>query len=336
MSIRVGINGFGRIGQGILRAWLKAKGAGSIDIVMINDLVDHASFATFLKYDSVHGVLNEEVTVEDDVLRVGKKGLHLSACPHPAEIPWKKHNVDVVFECTGRFTDGDKAREHMKQGVKKVIISAPAKGNVDGTFVMGVNDHSYDPKKHHVISNASCTTNCLAPVTKVLHENYQIINGFMTTIHSYTNDQRILDSFHSDLRRARAGALSQIPTTTGAARAIGLVIPELKGKFDGFAMRVPTPNVSVVDLVVNIEKSTTKEAVNAAIQSAAEGTLKGILSYTEEPLVSIDFNGRPESSIADLLMTNVIGGKLVKVLSWYDNETGFSNRMLDLAKKIVS
>ncbi|NPV53986.1 MAG: ArsJ-associated glyceraldehyde-3-phosphate dehydrogenase [Firmicutes bacterium] len=332
MSVRVGINGFGRIGRIVFRAAMKNP---NIDIVAANDLADARTNAHLLKYDSVHGTLDAQVEAQDDSIVVNGKSVKILAEKDPASLPWKDLGVDIVIESTGIFTDATKAAAHLKAGAKKVVITAPAK-NEDATFVMGVNEKTYDPAKHHVVSNASCTTNCLAPVAKVLHEKFVIKKGLMTTVHSYTNDQRILDLVHKDLRRARAGAMSIIPTTTGAAKAVGLVLPELKGKLNGFAMRVPTPNVSVVDLVAETEKSTSVEEVNAALKAAAEGELKGILGYTEEPLVSKDFNDDPRSSIVDALSTMVIEGNLVKVISWYDNEWGYSNRVVDLVVYIAS
>ncbi len=326
MATRIGINGFGRIGRCILRAGWKNP---DLEFVGINDLTDAATLAHLLKYDSVHGTLNAKVKALDDAIVVGNKKIRVLSERDPAELPWKKLGADVVFECTGLFRDKAKAEAHRKAGAKKVIISAPAKGE-DLTVVMGVNDDKYNPKKHHILSNASCTTNCLAPVAKVLNDTFGIEKGLMTTIHSYTNDQRILDLPHKDLRRARAAAESMIPTTTGAAKAVGLVLPELQGKLDGMSIRVPTPNVSVVDLVAVLKKGTTVEKVNQALKKAASGKMKGILSFCEEPLVSIDFNGNNHSSIVDASLTTVMDGNMVKVISWYDNETGFSHRMLDL------
>lgn len=334
MSVKVGINGLGRIGKGIISAWIDRKFEG-IEIVMINDVTDPSSYAHLLKYDSVHGRIGADVKTEGNTLTIGgSRKIRLTAQPNPAEIPWDEAGVDVVLECSGRFTDRDKAELHRKRGVKKVIISAPAKGP-DLTIVLGVNDKNYDPKKHHILSNASCTTNCLAPTAKVLHESFGIERGFMTTIHSYTNDQQLLDRYHKDLRRARAGALSMIPTSTGAAKSIGVVMPELAGRMDGMSIRVPTPNVSVVDLVCSITKKATRDEINAAYRKAAEGSLKGILACSDQPLVSIDFNGTPESATIDTLVTSTIEDRLVKVLAWYDNETGFSNRMLDLTALVA-
>jgi glyceraldehyde 3-phosphate dehydrogenase len=331
MGVKIGINGFGRIGRVIVRA---AQRIGAdMDFVAINDLTDAQTLAHLLKYDSVHGIFPGEVQAKGESLLVNGKGIKVTAIKDPAQLPWKELGVDVVMECTGLFRDKDKAAKHLEAGAKKVIISAPAKGP-DITIVMGVNHKAYDPNKHHIISNASCTTNCLAPVAKVLLDNFGIKRGLMTTIHAYTNDQSLLDFPHKDLRRARAAALSMIPTTTGAAAAVALVLPQLKGKLDGLAIRVPTPNVSIVDLVVEVEKETAVDSVNAALKKASQGELKGILGYTEEPLVSIDFNGNTLSSIVDASTTTVIEGRMVKVLSWYDNEMGYSARMVDLAKFI--
>lgn len=330
MSIRVGINGLGRIGKGILSAWIERNFAG-LEIVMANDMMSPAEIVPLLKYDSVHGRLPVSVEAAGDSLSLGSsRKILFTASTNPAEIPWDKAGVQVVLECTGLFTDAAKARAHLRGGVKKVVISAPAK-DPDATVVMGVNDKAYDPARHHVLSNASCTTNCLAPVAMVLQQTFGIDHGLMTTIHSYTNDQNILDKFHKDARRARAGALSMIPTTTGAAKAIGVVLPELAGKLDGLAMRVPTPNVSIVDLVAEVKRKTTADEVKEAYRKAAAGPLKGILSCTEDPVVSADFNGCRDSAIVDLPLTTVVEGRLVKVMAWYDNETGFSHRMLDLA-----
>lgn len=332
MSTKVGINGFGRIGRNVFRA---ALGNPSVEIVAVNDLTDAATLGHLLKYDSVHGTLDAEVRVEGDQIIVNGKAIKVLAERDPANLPWGNLGVDVVVESTGRFTDGEKAAAHIKAGAKKVIISAPAKGE-DITIVLGVNEKNYDSAKHHVISNASCTTNCLAPFAKVLHETFGIKHGLMTTVHSYTNDQQILDLPHKDLRRARAAGMSIIPTTTGAAKAVALVLPELKGKLNGFAMRVPTPNVSIVDLAVELEKPASAEEINAALKAAAEGELKGVLAYTEEPLVSRDFNGNPHSSIVDGLSTMVIDQSMAKVVSWYDNEWGYSNRVVDLIAYIAS
>lgn len=331
MTTKVGINGFGRIGRNVFRAALTNP---SVEIVAVNDLTDAPTLAHLLKYDSVHGTLNAEVRAEGDQLIVNGKVIKVLAERDPANLPWLALGVEVVVESTGRFTDGDKAAAHIKAGAKKVIISAPAKGE-DITIVLGVNEKKYDPAKHHILSNASCTTNCLAPFAKVLHENFGIKHGLMTTVHSYTNDQQILDLPHKDLRRARAAGLSIIPTTTGAAKAVALVLPELKGKLNGFAMRVPTPNVSIVDLTAELEKTVTAEEINKVLKAAAEGELKGIMAYTEEPLVSRDFNGNPNSSIIDGLSTMVVEGTMAKVVSWYDNEWGYSSRVVDLITYIA-
>lgn len=326
MSIKVGINGFGRIGRNVVRAGLHNP---NIEFVAANDLTDTATLAHLLKYDSTLGQLPEEVKAESDAIIVGGRKIKVFATKDPGEIDWPSVGADVVVESTGRFTEAKDAAKHMRGSVKKVIISAPAKGE-DITIVLGVNDGSYDKAKHHIVSNASCTTNCLAPVAKVLHETFGIEKGSMTTIHSYTNDQNVLDFPHKDLRRARAAALNMIPTTTGAAKAISLVIPELKGKLDGYSMRVPTPDVSAVDLVVVTTKNTTDAEVNAALKAAADGPLKGILAYTADPVVSTDMLRNPNSSIVDSLMTKVLAGNLVKVLAWYDNEWGYSMRVVDL------
>ncbi|GAM11068.1 glyceraldehyde-3-phosphate dehydrogenase [Geobacter sp. OR-1] len=330
--MRIAINGFGRIGRMVFRAALKEK---SIEVVAINDLTDAKTLAHLLKYDSVHGTFAAKVEVKDDAIVVNGKAIKIYKEKDPAALPWKKEKVDVVLESTGLFTDRAKAELHLKAGAKKVVISAPAT-NEDITIVMGVNSDLYDPKKHNIISNASCTTNCLAPVAKVLHDSFGIEKGLVTTVHSYTNDQNILDLPHKDLRRARAAAMSMIPTKTGAAKAIALVMPDLKGKMDGMAIRVPTPNVSVVDLVVTLKKKTDADKVNAALKKAAKGALKGVLGFEEEELVSIDYNGNPLSSIVDAGSTKVIGDNMVKVLSWYDNECGFSQRVVDLLKLIDS
>ncbi len=326
-KIRVGINGFGRIGRNVFRACLDEPG---LEFVAVNDITDAKTLAHLLKYDSVHGVLEQDVRADKEGLTVGGAKVRVTAERDPAKLPWKQLGVDLVLECSGLFTDRDKAAKHLEAGAKKVIISAPAKG-ADITICKGVNDGAYDAAKHAVISNASCTTNCLAPIAKVLHESFGIRRGLMTTIHSYTNDQRILDLPHEDLRRARAAALSMIPSSTGAARAIGLVLPALNGKLDGMAVRVPTPNVSLVDLTCELEKPATEEGINAAMKAAAAGPLKGILHYCDQPLVSSDFNGTPYSSILDSQLTRVMDKTLCKVLSWYDNEWGFSNRMRDVA-----
>jgi glyceraldehyde 3-phosphate dehydrogenase len=328
MALRVAINGFGRIGRMVFRSALKEQG---IEIVAINDLTDAKTLAHLLKYDSVHGRFDGTVEAKENTIVVNGKTITIYAIKNPAELPWADLKVDLVLESTGFFTARDKAALHLQAGAKKVIISAPAT-DPDLTVVVGVNDAMYDASKHHIVSNASCTTNCLAPVAKVLNDTFGIEKGLMTTIHSYTNDQNILDLPHKDLRRARAAALSMIPTSTGAAKAVSLVLPELKGKLDGFAIRVPTPNVSVVDLTVTLKTATDAAAVNAALKAASEGPLKGILGYTDEEVVSIDFNGCPLSSIVDSKCTKVIDGNLLKVLSWYDNEMGFSNRVIDLIK----
>jgi len=326
MPVKVGINGFGRIGRNLLRAALDDPG---IEFVAVNDITDPKTLAHLLKYDSVFGILAAQVAHGGDCITVNGKSIRVFKTKDPADLDWSSLGVEVVVESTGLFTKAEDAKKHLKGTVKKVIITAPAKGE-DITIVLGVNERAYDPAKHHIISNASCTTNCLAPAAKVVHENFKILKGSMTTIHAYTNDQRILDLPHKDLRRARAAALSMIPTTTGAAKAIGLVIPELKGKLDGYAMRVPTPDVSVVDLVSLVEKPTTAEEVNAALKKAAEGPMKGILQYVEEELVSKDFTGNPHSSMVDAGFTKVIDGNLVKVIAWYDNEWGYSCRVRDL------
>jgi glyceraldehyde 3-phosphate dehydrogenase len=331
MAVKVGINGFGRIGRNIMRA---AMGNKDMDFVAVNDLTNAATLAHLLKYDSVLGNLNADVKATSDGITVDGKEFKVLSIKDPAQLPWKDLGVDVVFESTGLFTDRDGAAKHLTAGAKRVIITAPAK-KPDVTVVLGVNDEVYDPAKHQIISNASCTTNCLAPLAKVIHERFGIRKGWMTTIHSYTNDQQLLDLPHKDLRRARAAALSMIPTTTGAAIAVGEVLPELKGKLDGFSMRVPTPNVSVVDLNAVLDKKTTSEEVNAALREAANGSLKGLLAYSEAQLVSIDFKGNPHSSIVDAPLTRVMDGDFVKVISWYDNEWGYSNRCVDLLAKLV-
>jgi glyceraldehyde 3-phosphate dehydrogenase len=328
MAIKVGINGFGRIGRNVVRAGLHNP---NIEFVAANDLTDPKTLAHLLKYDSTLGPLHGDVQLEADAIVVNGKRIKIFAIKDPAEIDWSSVGAQVVVESTGRFTDAKDASKHLHGTVKKVIISAPAK-NEDITVVLGVNDASYDAAKHNVISNASCTTNCLAPVVKVLHEKFGIEKGSMTTIHSYTNDQPVLDFPHKDLRRARAAAINMIPTTTGAAKAIGLVMPELKGKLDGYAMRVPTPNVSVVDLVVVTSKATTAGEVNTALKDAANGALKGILAYTEDPVVSTDMLHNPNSSIVDSELTKVMGSNLVKVVAWYDNEWGYSMRVVDLVE----
>jgi glyceraldehyde 3-phosphate dehydrogenase len=333
MAIKVGINGFGRIGRNVFRTALADK---NLDFVAVNDLTDPKTLAHLLKYDSILGNLPHKITAGPDSISVDGKVIKVFKEKDPAALPWESVGAQVVIESTGRFTDATEAKKHLRGSVKKVIISAPAK-NDDFTVVLGVNDEKYDPAKHHIISNASCTTNCLAPIAKVLHDNYKILSGTMTTIHSYTNDQVILDFPHKDLRRARAAAINMIPTSTGAAKALKLVIPDLAGKLDGFSMRVPTPDVSVVDLVAFVEKKTTKEEVNAAFKKASEtGSLKGYLGFEENELVSSDFKGDPRSSIVDGPMTLVVGGNCVKVISWYDNEWGYSCRVRDLINMIGS
>jgi len=331
MAVRVGINGFGRIGRNIMRA---ALGDKNIDFVAVNDLTNAATLAHLLKYDSVLGNIHATVDAKGDEIFVDGDPFKVLSLKDPAQLPWKDLEVDVVFESTGLFTNRDAAAKHLAAGAKKVVITAPAKGP-DITIVLGVNEDKYDPAKDQVISNASCTTNCLAPLAKVLHQSFGIDKGWMTTIHSYTNDQQLLDLPHKDLRRARAAALSMIPTTTGAAAAVGEVLPELKGRLDGFAMRVPTPNVSVVDLAAVLNKSTSAEEINAALKAAADGPMKGILAYSTAPLVSIDFKGNPNSSIVDAEYTKVMDGNFAKVLSWYDNEWGYSNRCVDLLRLLV-
>ena len=332
MAIRVGINGFGRIGRNILRAALHDN---DLDFVAVNDITDAPTLAHLLKYDSILGNLPDQVRVEGDTIHVAGRSIKVLAVRDPAQLPWKSLGVEYAVESTGLFTDADKARAHVGAGAKKVIISAPAKGE-DITIVMGVNHNRYDPKTHVIISNASCTTNCLGPVAKVLQERFGIVKGQMTTVHSYTNDQKILDLPHKDLRRARAAAVSMIPTSTGAAKAIYLAIPELKGKLDGIAIRVPTPNVSLVDLTVELGKNATAEDINGAFRQAAAGPMKGILDVTDEELVSVDFRGNPHSSVVDAPLTKVVDGNLAKVFSWYDNEWGFSNRMKDLIRYMAS
>jgi glyceraldehyde 3-phosphate dehydrogenase len=331
MAGKVGINGFGRIGRNVVRAGLHRN---DIEFVAVNDLTDTKTLAHLLKYDSVLGQLKEDVTSDADSITVGGKKIKVFAQKDPALLDWESVGAQVVIESTGRFTDAKDASKHLRGTVKKVIISAPAK-NEDVTLVLGVNDSAYDASKHNVISNASCTTNCLAPVVKVLHDKFGIQKGSMTTIHSYTNDQNVLDFPHKDLRRARAAALNMIPTSTGAAKAIGLVMPQLKGKLDGYSMRVPTPNVSAVDFVAILDKATTTEEVNAALKAAAEGEMKGILGYTEDPVVSTDMLHNPNSSIVDSAITKVLDGNLVKILAWYDNEWGYSCRVVDLVAFLV-
>ena len=331
MAIKVGINGFGRIGRNVLRASLKG---GDIDFVAVNDITDTKTLAHLLKYDSVLGNLDADIKSGDNTISVNGDQFQVFTERDPGKIDWASVGAEIVIESTGLFTKRDDAAKHLHDTVKKVIITAPAK-NEDVTVVLGVNEKAYNPKEHHVISNASCTTNCLGPIAKILHENFTIVKGLMNTIHSYTNDQRLLDLPHSDLRRARGAALSIIPTTTGAAKAIGLVLPELKGKLDGISLRVPTPNVSIVDFVAEVSKNTSKEEVNEAMKKAADGPLRGILQYSEEPLVSIDFRGNSHSSILDAPYTSVIGGNMVKLLSWYDNEWGYSCRVVDLVKYVA-
>jgi glyceraldehyde 3-phosphate dehydrogenase len=331
MTVKLGINGFGRIGRNVFRAALKNP---NVEVVAVNDLTDAKTLAHLLKYDTVHGRLDAEVSVKENLLIVGGKEIKVLAERDPAQLGWGNLGVDIVVESTGRFTDRADAAKHLEAGAKKVIISAPA-SNEDVTVVMGVNEDQYDAANHHVISNASCTTNCLAPFAKILNDQFGIKKGMMTTVHSYTNDQQILDLPHKDYRRARAAAENIIPTSTGAAKAVSLVLPELKGKLNGMAMRVPTPNVSLVDLVVELEKDVTVDEINAAFKEAAEGNLKGILAYSEEPLVSSDYNGDPHSSTIDALSTMVLEGNLLKVVSWYDNETGYSHRVVDFAEYMV-
>jgi glyceraldehyde 3-phosphate dehydrogenase len=330
MAIKVGINGFGRIGRNIMRAALAHH---DVDIVAVNDITDAATLAHLLKYDSVLGNLSVPVSADADTIKVGSDQFKVLAVKDPAQLPWKDLGVEVVFESTGKFTKRDDAAKHLAAGARKVIITAPATGP-DVTLVLGVNDGDYDSSKHHIISNASCTTNCLAPLAKVIHETFGINKAWMTTVHAYTNDQNLLDVPHKDLRRARAAAMSIIPTTTGAAKAVGEVMPALKGKIDGISMRVPTPNVSVVDLVALLDKKVTADEVNNALKSAADGALKGIMQFVTEPLVSIDFRGNPHSSIIDAAYTKVMADDFVKVMAWYDNEWGYSNRCVDLLKKL--
>jgi glyceraldehyde 3-phosphate dehydrogenase len=332
MAVKVGINGFGRIGRNVVRA---ALGRNDVEFVAVNDLTDTKTLAHLLKYDSVLGQLPEEITHDADSITIGGKKIKVFAIKDPAELDWSSVGAQIVVESTGRFTDAKDASKHLRGTVKKVIISAPAK-NEDVTLVLGVNDNTYDPAKHNIISNASCTTNCLAPLAKVIDDNFGIQKGSMTTIHSYTNDQHVLDFPHKDLRRARAAALNMIPTSTGAAKAIGLVMPHLKGKLDGYSMRVPTPDVSVVDFVAVLNKDTTTEEVNAKLKEASNGALKGILGYTEDPVVSSDMLHNSNSSIVDSDLTKVLGGNLLKVVSWYDNEWGYSCRVVDLVKFLVA
>jgi glyceraldehyde 3-phosphate dehydrogenase len=332
MAVKIGINGFGRIGRNFFRAAYKDP---SLQVVAVNDITDAKTLAHLLKYDSIHGRFEASVEVKENAIVVNGKEVQVLACKDAADLPWGKLGVEIVIECTGRYTDRDGAGKHLTAGAKRVIISAPAKGE-DATFVMGVNEKTFDPAKHFILSNASCTTNCLAPVAKVLLDTFGIERGLMTTIHAYTNDQKILDLPHKDLRRARAAGVSMIPTTTGAAKAVSLVIPELKGRLDGMAIRVPTPNVSVVDLTAELSSSATAEEINAAMKVASEGPMKGILQYVDEPLVSVDFNHDPASSSFDALSTKVIAGKMAKVLAWYDNEWGYSCRLVDLAKYVAT
>ena len=335
MSIKVGINGFGRIGRAVLKNILKDPKCSNIEIRAINDLTDPATLAHLLKYDSVQGVFSQKITSNNKEIAIDGKSIRIFSEKEPAKLPWKDQGVDFVIESTGFFTDREAARQHLDAGAKKVIISAPSK-NPDITVVLGVNQETYLPEQHNIISNASCTTNCLAPVAKVLHDNFFIEKGLMTTIHSYTNDQRILDLPHSDLRRARAANVSMIPTTTGAAKAVALVLPEIAGRLDGMAIRVPTPNVSLIDLVVEVKKNASAKEVNEAFKEAAREGLKNILRVEDNPLVSIDYNGDPYSSIIDGLSTKVMKDNMIKVLAWYDNEWGYSNRVKDLLKFIVS
>jgi len=332
VAIKVGINGFGRIGRMFLRA---ALGKKELEIVAVNDITDARTLAHLLKYDSIHGTLRHEVKAEGGSILLDGKPLQVLAERDPGKLPWSKLGVQVVVESTGLFTARDKAAMHLSAGAKKVVISAPAEG-ADVTLCLGVNERAYDAKKHDVISNASCTTNCLAPIAKVLHDSFGIVHGLMTTVHSYTSDQSLQDTPHRDLRRARAAAMSMIPTSTGAAKAIGLVLPALNGKLDGLAIRVPTANVSLVDLTVTVDKDADEKSVNAAMKAAAEGPLKGILAYSEAPIVSVDLNGDAHSSILDAPLTKVIGKRLVKVFSWYDNEWGYSNRLADIAAFVAA
>jgi glyceraldehyde 3-phosphate dehydrogenase len=332
-KLRVAVNGMGRIGRTLLREWYN-RGIQDFEIVAVNNPGNPDPYLHLLRYDSVHGKFLAEVSMNGSKFNVGNKSLEFYSVKDPSEIPWKNQEVDLVIDATGRFKDQKSLGKHIGDTVKKVIMCAPGK-DLDGTFVMGINHDQYDPTKHHIISNASCTTNCLAPIAKVLNDAFEIQNGFMTTVHAYTSDQQLLDGAHTDLRRARAAAMSMIPTSTGAASAVGLVIPELAGKLDGFAVRVPTPNVSMVDLTVNVKKSTTAAEINNLMKEASRGSLKNILGYAEEELVSNDFNGSRESSIFDPFLTNVIG-QTVKVVAWYDNEVGFSNRVIDLVSHVAS
>ncbi len=334
MGTRIAINGFGRIGRCIARALLGSE-QSDVEIVGINDLTDASTLAHLLQYDSVHGKLSKPVEAQDGALVVGGAKIPVTAERDPSKLPWKEREVEIVLECTGLFRDKAKASMHLSAGAERVIISAPGGSDIDGTFCVGINTDSFDPQKHRIISNASCTTNCLAPIAKVVHETFTMVKGHMVTVHSYTNDQRILDLPHKDLRRARAAAMSMIPTTTGAAKAIGLVLPELKGKLDGGAIRVPTPNVSMVCLTAQVGRQTSAEDVNAALKAAADGPLKGVLAVEPRPLVSTDYIGNPHSSTVDAACTQVVGGDLVEVQSWYDNEWGFSQRMVDLTRRVA-
>ena len=326
---RIAINGMGRIGRTLTRAFLKRSQELNIELVAVNNPGNTQDYVHLLKYDSVHGTLEQTPSLEGEKMIIGEHKIHFYNLYDPAEIPWGDHNVDIVIDATGRFKDKESLGKHKRDTVKKVIMCAPGK-DLDGTFVVGINHTNFDASKHDIISNASCTTNCLAPVAKVLHDTFEIENGFMTTVHAYTSDQNLLDNSHSDMRRARAAALSMIPTTTGAARATGLVLPEVAGHIDGMSIRVPTADVSLVDLVAEVDQNTTEEEINAAFREAASGSLKGILSVSDEPLVSIDYTGNPHSSVVDSLSTAVMDGRMVKVLAWYDNEWGYSNRVIDL------
>jgi glyceraldehyde 3-phosphate dehydrogenase len=329
MATRIGINGFGRIGRQVFKA-IYDNHDGDLEVVAFNDLMDNETAAHLLRYDSTYGIWDADIDADEEALYVGQSAVKVFSERDPSKLPWGDLGVDLVIESTGFFEDGEKAKAHIDAGAKKVMITAPGK-NVDATFVMGVNDDQYDPSSHHIVSNASCTTNCLAPVAKVLHQHFGITNAIMTTIHSYTGDQNLLDAQHKDLRRARSAALNVVPTTTGAARAVALVLPELEGKFDGFALRIPTPTVSLVDLSVNFDSDVSVESINSAFQSEAEGALEGILDYTDEPLVSIDFKADPHSAIVDGLSTLVVGSRFGKVIAWYDNEWGYSCRVADMA-----
>ena len=334
MATKVGINGFGRIGRCVAR--IIAEGAGDLEIVGINDITSAEMLAHLLEWDSVHGHFSHPVKAEDGALWIGDRRIPISAERDPAKLNWKELGAEVVLECTGRFRTRETASAHLKAGAERVIISAPGKGEIDGTFVVGINSDQFDPEKHRIISCASCTTNCLAPLAKVLNDAFGIVKAHMVTVHSYTNDQRILDLPHSDMRRARAAALSMIPTSTGAATAIGLVLPELQGKLEGTAIRVPTPNVSLTCLTAQVGRNTDRDEVNGALKAAADGSLRGVLGFEARPLVSVDFEGNPYSSICDAAQTQVVGGDLVAVQSWYDNEWGFSNRMVDLMRIVSS